>query len=73
MISVECILHQCFGVLFYEGRIICGDRIKLQCRFLLCSLAKHGREFLSVVSRKFYNKFVLIKDSGLGLSVKKSF
>ena len=28
MISVEFILRQCFGVLFYEGRIICVDRIK---------------------------------------------
>ena len=28
VISVEFILRQCFAVLFYEGRIICVDRIK---------------------------------------------
>ena len=28
VISVELILRQCFGVLFYEGRIVCFDRIK---------------------------------------------
>ena len=72
VISVKFILRQCFGVLFYEGRIICGNRIKLQRRFSLCSLAKHGREFSSVVSRKFYNKFVLVRDSGLCLFVEKS-
>ena len=60
VISVELILHQSFGVSFYEGRIICGDRIKLQRRFSLCSLAKRRREFSSGVSRKFYNTFVLV-------------
>ena len=65
-------LRQCFEVSFYEGRIICDDRIKLQRRFSLCSLAKHGREFSSVASRKFYNKFVLVRDSGLCLFAEES-
>ena len=72
VISVGFILRRCFGVSFYKGRIIYGDRIKSQRRFSLCSLAKHGREFSSVVSRRFYNKFVLVRDSGLCLFAEES-
>ena len=61
-----------FGDWFYGDRIICIERIKLQRWFSLCSLVKHGREFSSVVSREFYNTFVLIRDSGLCLFAEKS-
>ena len=36
------------------------------------SVAERGREFSSVVSRKFYNTFVLVRDSGLCLFAEKS-
>ena len=35
-------------------------------------VAQRRREFLSVVSRDFYNTFVLVRDSGLYLFAEKS-
>ena len=36
------------------------------------AVAERGREFLSVASRKLYNIFVLVRDSGLCLFAEKS-
>ena len=36
------------------------------------TVAERGREFSSVVSRKFYNIFVLVRESGLCLFAEKS-
>ena len=68
MISVTIVFAPVFEDWFYEGRIICIKRIKLQRWFSLRS----GREFSSVASRDFYNTFVLVRDSGLCLFAEKS-
>ena len=36
------------------------------------AVAERGREFLSVLSRKFYNIFVLVRESGLCLFAEKN-
>ena len=60
VISVEFILRQCFGVLFYEGRIFVLIELSCSADFRF-AVAERGREFSSVVSRKFYNTFVLVR------------
>ena len=70
VISVEFILRQCFGVLFYEGTIICGVLNRsADFRF---AVAERGKEFSSVVSHKFYNTFILVRYSGLCLFAEES-
>ena len=36
------------------------------------AVAERGRDFLSVVSRKFYNTFVLVRNSGLCLFAEEN-
>ena len=56
-----------FGDCFYGGRIICIERIELQRSDFRFAVAERRREFSSVVSRDFYNTFVLVRDGGLCL------
>ena len=71
VISVEFILRQCFGVLFYESRIIVLIELSRNADFRF-PVAERGREFSSGVSCKFYNTFVLVRDSGLCLFAEES-
>ena len=62
VISVEFILRQCFGVMFYKGFVLIELSRSADFRF---AVAERKREFLSVVSCKLYNTFVLVRDNSL--------
>ena len=67
--SVEFILRQCFGVVFYRGRLFVLVGSSYSVDFALQFGKAWNRIF---VDREFCNTFVLIRDSDVCLSVKKS-
>ena len=71
VISVEFILCQCFEFCSTKVESFVLIELSRSADFRF-AVAKRGREFSSVVSRKFYNTFLLVRDSGLCLFAEKS-
>ena len=64
-------LRQCLEIDFTEVELVVLNELSCSADFCFV-VAERGREFLSVVSRKFYNRFVLVRDSGLCFFAEKS-
>ena len=65
-------MRQCLEIGSTEVELFALNELSYSADFRF-AVAERRREFLSVVSRKFYNTFVLVRDSGLCLFAEKSF
>ena len=64
-------LRQCFDIGSTEVELFALNELSCSADFRF-AVAERGRKFSSVVSRDFYNTFVLVRDSGLFLFAEKS-
>ena len=64
-------MHQCLEIGSKEVELFA--LYELSCSADFCfAVEERRKEFSSVVSRDFYNIFLLVRDSGLGLFAEKS-
>ena len=69
--SVVIVLRQCLEISSMEVELFVLDEINCSVDFAL-QWQSVEKNFSSVVSREFYNTFVLVRDSGLCLFMEKS-